>query len=122
MSIRTIVYDFGTFVMFSIFESVILVFSKHSNFRGVLKSFTKKSCKSTNQEHLKNCEDSRKQRMKIQEASEDLQLGEILFPNPDARYLKTLHIRITMRSACAVSHQRDRPKYVSNVPTTSSLV
>jgi len=37
MSIRTIVYDFRTFVMFSIFESIILVFPKHSNFRGVLK-------------------------------------------------------------------------------------
>ena len=36
-SIRTIVYDFGTFVMFSIFESVFLVFPKHSNFRGFLK-------------------------------------------------------------------------------------
>jgi len=35
-SIRTIVYDFGTFVMFSIFESVNLVFPKHSNFRGFL--------------------------------------------------------------------------------------
>jgi len=32
-SIRTIVYDFGTFVMFSIFEYVILFFLKHSNFR-----------------------------------------------------------------------------------------
>jgi hypothetical protein len=35
-------YDFGTFVMFSIFESVILIFLKHSNFRGFLKQFTKK--------------------------------------------------------------------------------
>jgi len=33
--IRTIAYDYGTFVTFSILESVILVFSKHSNFRGV---------------------------------------------------------------------------------------
>ena len=33
-SIRTIAYDFRTFVMFSISESVILVFSKHSNIRG----------------------------------------------------------------------------------------
>jgi len=31
-----IAYDFGTFVMFSIFESVIIVFPKHSNFRGFL--------------------------------------------------------------------------------------
>jgi len=30
-------YDFGTFVMFSIFESVIKVCLKHNNFRGVLK-------------------------------------------------------------------------------------
>jgi len=45
--------------MFFIFESVILVFPKHRNFREVLKLFTKKSCKSTNQEHMKNCEDSR---------------------------------------------------------------
>jgi hypothetical protein len=37
MSIRTIACDFGTFVMFYIFESVILVFAKHSNFRGFLK-------------------------------------------------------------------------------------
>jgi len=60
-----IAYDFGTFVMFSIFKSVILNFPKHSNFRGFLKKFTKKSCKSANQEHPKNYEDSRKQRMKI---------------------------------------------------------
>jgi len=33
-SIRTIFYDFGTFVMFFIFESVIQDFLKHSNFRG----------------------------------------------------------------------------------------
>jgi len=32
-----IAYDFRTFVMFSIFESVNLVFPKHNNFRGVLK-------------------------------------------------------------------------------------
>jgi len=30
-------YDFGTFVMFSILDYVLLVFPKHSNFRGVLK-------------------------------------------------------------------------------------
>ena len=29
-----IAYDFGTFVMFSIFESLIVVFPKHSNLRG----------------------------------------------------------------------------------------
>jgi hypothetical protein len=39
----------------------------------------KKSCKSANQEHLKNCDDLGKPRMKIQEASEDLQMGGILF-------------------------------------------
>jgi len=38
---------------------------------------------------MKNCEDSRKQRMKIQEASEDLQMGGTLFPSPEASYLKT---------------------------------
>jgi len=27
--------------------------------------------------------------MKIQDASEDLQMGGILFPNPEASYLKT---------------------------------
>jgi len=32
-----IAYDFKTFVMFSIFESVILVFPKHGNFRGFFK-------------------------------------------------------------------------------------
>jgi len=32
-SIIAIAYDFGTFVMFSIFESVIKVFPKHRNFR-----------------------------------------------------------------------------------------
>jgi len=32
-----IAYDFETFIMFSIFESVILVFPKHINFRGFLK-------------------------------------------------------------------------------------
>jgi len=36
-SIRMIAYDFGIFVMFSIFESVILVFLKNFNFRGFLK-------------------------------------------------------------------------------------
>ena len=36
-SIRMIGYDFGTVVMFSIFEFVILVFPKHRNLRGVLK-------------------------------------------------------------------------------------
>jgi hypothetical protein len=35
--VYTITYDFGTFVMVSIFETVILVFPKHSNFRGFLK-------------------------------------------------------------------------------------
>ena len=49
-SIRIIAYDFRTFVMFSIFESIILVFPKHSNFRGFLEKFTKVSCKSANQE------------------------------------------------------------------------
>jgi len=34
MSIRTIVYYFGTFVIFSIFEFVILIFPKRGNFRG----------------------------------------------------------------------------------------
>jgi hypothetical protein len=29
-----IAYDFGTFVMFSLFESVILVFPKHSHLMG----------------------------------------------------------------------------------------
>jgi len=33
MSIRAIAYDFGTFVMFSIFESITIVFTKQSNFR-----------------------------------------------------------------------------------------
>jgi len=33
-SIRAIAYDFMTFVMFSIIESIILVFPKHSNFMG----------------------------------------------------------------------------------------
>jgi len=42
-----------------------------------------------NQEHPKNYEDSRKQRMKIQEASKDLQMGGILFPISEASYLKT---------------------------------
>jgi len=32
-----IAYDFETFIMFSIFESVILVFPNHINFRGFLK-------------------------------------------------------------------------------------
>jgi len=52
-----IVYDFGSFVIFSIFESIILVFPKHINFKGFLKQLMKKSCKSANQEHLKNCQD-----------------------------------------------------------------
>jgi len=33
-SIRTIAYDFETFVMFSIFEYVIIVLLKHSDFKG----------------------------------------------------------------------------------------
>jgi len=37
-----IAYDFGTFVMFSIFEYVILVFPKHSNFRGFFEVIHKK--------------------------------------------------------------------------------
>jgi len=45
MSIWSIAYDFGTFVLFSIFESVILLFLKHSNFRVFLMKFTKKSSK-----------------------------------------------------------------------------
>jgi len=32
-----IAYDFGTFVMFSIFDSVILVLPKHSKLMGFLK-------------------------------------------------------------------------------------
>jgi hypothetical protein len=40
----------------------------------------KKSCKSANQEQLKNCEDLERPRMKIQEASGDLQEGGIMFP------------------------------------------
>jgi len=38
-----IAYDFGTFVMFSIFEYVILVFPKHSNFRVFFEVIHKKS-------------------------------------------------------------------------------
>ena len=64
--------------MYPIFECVILVFSKHS-----------KSCKSANQEHPKNYEDSSQQRMEIQEVSEDLQMGGIMFPSLEASYLKT---------------------------------
>jgi len=45
--------------MFSIFESVILVFAK-------------KSCKSANQEKLKIVKTLGRQRMKIQEASKDI--------------------------------------------------
>jgi len=37
--------DFGTFVMFSIFEYVILVFLKHSNFRVFFEVIHKKSMK-----------------------------------------------------------------------------
>jgi len=33
MSIRSIAYHFGTFVMFSILESVVLFFPKHINFK-----------------------------------------------------------------------------------------
>lgn len=33
-----------------------------------------------NKEHPKNCDDLGKPRMKIQESSEDLQMGGILFP------------------------------------------
>jgi len=40
------------------------------------------------QEHLKNCEDSRRQRMKIQEASWDLQHRGIMFPSSEGSYLK----------------------------------
>ena len=36
-SIKMMAYDFRIFVMFSIFESVILVFLKHGNFRVFLK-------------------------------------------------------------------------------------
>jgi len=38
---------------------------------------------------MKNCEDSGRQRIKIQEASEDLQQGGIMFPSSKASYLKT---------------------------------
>jgi len=37
MSVKAISYDFETFLMFSIYESIIIVFPKHSKFRGVLK-------------------------------------------------------------------------------------
>jgi hypothetical protein len=50
MSIRSIAYDFRTFIMFSIFESVILFFPKHSNFRVFLMEFMKKSRKSGKQD------------------------------------------------------------------------
>jgi len=44
-SIRTIAYDFEKFLMFYIFEFVILFFLKHSNFRIFCCKFTKKkSC------------------------------------------------------------------------------
>jgi len=49
----------------------------------------KKSCKSANQEHLKNYEDLGIQRMKIQEALWDLQQGGNLIPSFEVSYLKT---------------------------------
>ena len=48
-----------------------------------------KSCKSANQEQLKNCHDIGKTRMKIQEASGDFTSEGILFPSSKASYLKT---------------------------------
>jgi len=53
-SIRTIAYDFGTFVIISIFESVILVYPKHSNLRVFFKSNSRRN--HANQKHPKICE------------------------------------------------------------------
>jgi len=41
-----------------------------------------------NQEQLENCEDFGRPRIKIQEASGDLQEGGILFPSSETSYLK----------------------------------
>jgi len=43
--------------MFSIFESVIILFPKHSKSMVFFIQFTKKSCKSAKQEHVKITED-----------------------------------------------------------------
>jgi len=76
MSIRSISYDFRSVVMFSIFESVILIFSKYSNFRGFLNQLTKKSCKSANQEHMKNCQDWEDQEWRFKRPQETLHREE----------------------------------------------
>jgi len=61
--------------MFFIFESVILIFSKHAN-RKIknIRRFVKTLGRL---------------RMKIQEASGDFTTGGILFPSSEASYLKT---------------------------------
>jgi hypothetical protein len=51
--------------------------------------FTSKLKQQEKQEKLKNCQDLGKTRIKIQEASEDLQQGGIMFPSSEASYLKT---------------------------------
>ena len=74
-----IAYDFGTFVMFSIFEFVILVFLKHCIFRG----FWSNSRRNHANQKIKNnwiIVKIQETRIMIQEASEDLQMGGILFP------------------------------------------
>jgi len=87
-SIWVIAYDFGTFVMFSIFESVIRVFPKYNNFRVFLMQFTKKSCKSAMQDIRRFMWSLGRRRFKIQEASENVTEGGILFPSFKTSYMK----------------------------------
>jgi hypothetical protein len=88
-SIRTIAYDFGTFVIFSIFESVILVFPKHSNFRVFfLSNSRKKSCKLANQEHPKICEDFGKIKNEDSIGLRRLYSGRNYVPSSEVSYLK----------------------------------
>jgi len=70
--------------MFFIFESVILVFPKHNNFRGFSEVIHEQI--KNNQRFVKNLG---RPGMKIQEVSIDFTVGEILCPSSEASYLKT---------------------------------
>jgi len=74
--------------MFSIFESVIIFFLKHRYFRMFCCKFMKKSCVSAKQDIWRFVKSLGRWRMKIQEASEDVTEGGIMFPSSRTSYME----------------------------------
>jgi len=117
MSIRSIAYDFGIFVIFSMFVSVILFFPKHSNSRVFLTWFTKKSCKSAKQDIWRLVKTLGRSRMKNHEASEDVTEGGILFPGSKTSVMEANTQTDGKTEIYAFEHTRRRPEHVPCAPS-----